>query len=574
MTQYLDCYIRVSTTGQKTDGNSLTVQKSIGQKISKKLKMKFRLRDEGSMTSTRKDRPVLMELEQDIEDGIVKNIWIQDHSRMFRDQLEGLLFRKNFLKKYGVNLYIGDDGKLQDFSDPHSVLVDGLLTQLQEYDNQIRSEKSQRGKIYKLEKLSPKKSVYMGGTILFGYTVEDKEWRIEPSEEKWVQYIFDQYENGVSSKQIKDDLDRQGVQPRRTRNSLWNLGTLVKMLRNKSYTGIHEVHIKKLDKTYSYKVPKIINVGQFNRVQKLLDKNMTTNTNHRKHFSLLGDVMVCECGTMIGSEVKNLTNKKGFKVNTRKYQCVSKQKTWRDGVDRKCKNTRSMNMDITNDRVLELVKNTVKNSSILKEGFKSDVLSKKFKSDEDLKQRGILLERKIQRLQTDIDRIENNIVECEVDIGLGKRDRSLLDKIISRYHEELDLKKSEYTISEKDLDDLDKEKSWLDWVGQYGEKLEFDFSDEKKQKDFLNGVLDKITVRSSFGKNRDGQRTQVGHSFDIRFKLKIVNDGITWNDPKNKSKGYEVNEGRNLLKSPILTDLNPRGRKSKVKKKELKVGTT
>ena len=48
MTEYLDCYTRVSTAEQKSDGNSLTVKSDIGQRVAEKLGLKFRHRDEGA----------------------------------------------------------------------------------------------------------------------------------------------------------------------------------------------------------------------------------------------------------------------------------------------------------------------------------------------------------------------------------------------------------------------------------------------------------------------------------------------------------------------------------------------
>ena len=39
--KYLDCYTRVSTAEQKTEGSSLTVQEDIGKRVAKKLGFKF-----------------------------------------------------------------------------------------------------------------------------------------------------------------------------------------------------------------------------------------------------------------------------------------------------------------------------------------------------------------------------------------------------------------------------------------------------------------------------------------------------------------------------------------------------
>ena len=102
--EILDCYIRVSTTQQKSDGNSLVVQEHLAHRIGDILNMDVRIRDEGAHSSTRGYRDVLGELKDDIRQGKVKNIWTQDRSRMFRDTLEGISFRKMFLEPYRVTL--------------------------------------------------------------------------------------------------------------------------------------------------------------------------------------------------------------------------------------------------------------------------------------------------------------------------------------------------------------------------------------------------------------------------------------------------------------------------------------
>ena len=93
--KYLDCYTRVSTAEQKKSGNSLVVQRDIGKKVAKKLGLKFRHRDEGAR-STIHYRDVLEELKDDIENGTVKHVWCLDRSRLFRDMIDALLFRRDY----------------------------------------------------------------------------------------------------------------------------------------------------------------------------------------------------------------------------------------------------------------------------------------------------------------------------------------------------------------------------------------------------------------------------------------------------------------------------------------------
>lgn len=561
-TDYLDCYIRVSTTQQKTDGHSLEVQEHLGSSIAEKLGLTVRLRNEGSQSSTIGYRDILEDLKEDISKGRVTNIWTQDRSRMFRDQIEGLMFRRDYLEKYKVTLYEGEIPTKVDFSNIQDKMVYDLITRLQQYDNELRTEKFQRGKLHRLKLHSPNKPVYLGGTPLFGYNNKDKLWVINRPVAKWVKVIFNSYENGMTTKDIKDLLDKEGVPPARTKSGLWNLGTLQKMLRNPSYTGLHTVHIKKLEKTYTYKVPKIISVGQFNRVQKLLTSNLKNHSNNKQHFSLLEDLLVCDCGSHIGSHQKNTTSSLGYAVNTRKYYCVSKNYDWRDGKRRDCANKMSLQMDRTNEYVLDRVKEVVGNSNTLKDKFKTDVLDDIFGKRKDLKETEKRLERKTERLQLDMATIENNIAELEVDVGLGKRDKGLVDKIITKYADELTIRKTEYEKTEKELDDLGQERSWVDWIERYGEKLELDTSNETKQKEFLRGVLDKIVVKSEYGYGRDKTKMiQRGHTLDFHYKLKVVDDGFEWVEKSVTPWVSRTTDGVQIDQSPMVRLVSPRKKK-------------
>ena len=295
--------------------------------------------------------------------------------------------------------------------------------------------------------------------------------------------MFDAYEKGTSIKKIKDYLDHQGVPAPRTKSGLWNTATLRLMLSNKSYTGLHTVKetkkigldaqgkpIREVVGEYTYKVPKNIH-RTIQPCPKKISNNLRNHSNNKKHFSLLEDILVCECGSHIGSHVKKTTSSLGYPVNTRKYYCVSKNNDWRDGKNRECKNKMSLQMDRTNEYVLERVKNIVSQSDTLKTKFKSEVLDDVYGKRKNIKDTQQKLETKIERLQKEMEDIENQVVELEVEVGLGKRQRSTVDKIISRYETELELRHQEYENTEQKLDSLDEETKWVDWIEKYGEKL-------------------------------------------------------------------------------------------------------
>ena len=566
--KYLDCYTRVSTAEQKKTGNSLIVQRDIGKKVAKKLGLKFRHRDEGARSSTIHYRDVLEELKDDIESGIVKHIWCLDRSRLFRDMTDALLFRRDYLEKHGVQLYEGELGRHIDFDDKDSLFIYDIISRVEQRENERRSDRSQRGKIAKLKKaVASNKSVYLGGSALFGYKNENKEWKLNKDEVKWVKFLFDSYESGMTLLDIKKELDKSDVQPRRSKSGLWVLATLHKMLRNKTYTGIHSVKVKKLnDKEFSFKVPKIITISQFNRVQKILDFNQKNKDNAKKHFALLDGLLFCECGSSFGSHARDFTRGNGVVVSTKKYFCRGNEYHWKEGTKNECRNTKALYMNETDNLVMILVRDVVKDSSILKEETKKEVMSKKNMLEENIVDARQKLEDKGQRIQKQIDMIENQIVELEFEKGMGKRSENVVSKILGRYEDELERQNQEYRLVEEDLDKLHEDLVWVDWVEQFAEQLDTNMKNQDKKRNFLKGLLNKIIVCSVYDKNRDEKDIQIGHKLELKFKLNIVGDELVWNDINNKKKGYEIKKGKSNLQitdESITMKLGRKGTKKK-----------
>ena len=55
-------------------------------------------------------------------------------------------------------------------------------------------------------------------------------------------------------------------------------------------------------------------------------------------------------------------------------------------------------------------------------------------------------------------------------------------------------------------------------------------------------MVSKIVVKSVWGENRDNKDVQIAPKFDIHFKMKIVNDELSYKG-NEKSNGYNVFEG-------------------------------
>ena len=56
-------------------------------------------------SSTIHYREVFEELKDDIKQGKVTHVWCLDRSRMFRDMIDSMMFRKEYLERYKVHLF-------------------------------------------------------------------------------------------------------------------------------------------------------------------------------------------------------------------------------------------------------------------------------------------------------------------------------------------------------------------------------------------------------------------------------------------------------------------------------------
>jgi hypothetical protein len=70
------------------------------------------------------------------------------------------------------------------------------------------------------------------------------------------------------------------------------------------------------------------------------------------------------------------------------------------------------------------------------------------------------------------------------------------------------------------------------------------------------------------GLNRVEKEVQTGHSFDIKFKMKVVNDKLDYIDESDKRKGYNLKHGRNILKTGLVNEVTSRAGRKWSKKKQ------
>ena len=122
-------------------------------------------------------------------------------------------------------------------------MILGILSEVSQYDNKVRTERSRLGKIEVV-----KLNYWRGGDTPFGYKLESdgkgNKLVENRNESKWIQYIYAEYSMGKALKDIKSNLERNQIKTRRE-NEKWSMGSLQVILKNQTYLGFDRFTDKK-----------------------------------------------------------------------------------------------------------------------------------------------------------------------------------------------------------------------------------------------------------------------------------------------------------------------------------------
>ena len=421
-----------------------------------------------------------------------------------------------------------------------------LLDGVAEYDNAIRAERSRLGKMNKV-----RNGGWYGAPPPYGYEVVDGKLAIHPEESKTVKKIYNWFNKGKPIAEIKSILDKDGITARR--GGLFQTQSINRLMQNTHHIGYYTYTDKKTGETIPCVCPPIVDETVWNNVQDIRKKIFARKgqNNRTQRFYLLRNLMYCEeCGSQMSGRIHE-------KRNERLYFCPNKTRNWKvkkpnsnqrykrgkvDGYG--CNMNKSLNIPITDEFVWNSVQKTVKQSSILKEGFKNEVLNQKFSSDDEIKQELKNLKVKSNRLKSELTQVQTSIANVETNNMLKKYDEVVYQKMSENLGQELDKKKDEIEQTRIRIKELGKEQKWLDWVEKYADQVgELGDYTDAQRKEYLEGIVDRINVSLD--------QTTKDHHLDIVFRLPLVGDDIEYLDAKNKSAGYEVVGGEKTSSTVI-----------------------
>ena len=517
---------------------SLEFQKELGIKRATDLGFEYKLWNEGGKSSNHEEidkRPILSQLYNEIKRGSVKHLFVYDQSRLSRNDTVSSIFRIECAKQ-GVTLY-NKEGKY-NLSDHNDHFMKQILDAVGQFDNAQRAERTRMGKLARV-----KQGCWQGGPPPYGYEIKDRKLAINEEEAKWVRLIFERYASKVPTIDIKMELDRNGVEPRRKKGT-WTMGSLQALMRNTHYIGSYDFKDKKTEDPVTVDCPRILSSDLWTRVKETREKYMDRrrSDNPTKHFYMLKHILRCaHCGTWLSGIFSSQQSKNH-------YYCPKKERVWAKRPPeledkwkrgRVCVMTRSLVIEATDELVWNSVVDAVSKSTLMREEVRKKVLGARQQMQKTDEKAVKDQTAKIKAMKKHLAKLDDTIIDLESDRLMGKITLDQYPKIKQRIitekiETEAQLEKLAGLIAESQ-----ELKQWSNWVKTFRQKMEsYRKFNPEQRKDILQKLLTSVDVHLV-----DNQT----HWLEINFKVPLVGDTLVYKNQSLKTLGYSLKEGVTAL---------------------------
>ena len=504
-------YCRVSTKSQGDDGTSLDVQEERGIKYSKKLNLKpIVIKEVGSgMKPYTEVRTQFTELMDGIYDDNVKNVWIDEDTRLTRLDTDLSTIHIE-MKRKGVNLYVGSSPTPKKW-DWITDLVDTIITKVNQ--NQIRTQvrKGNRSKRKLFEE-----GCYMKGEPPFGYKLVDKKLELHEDNSGWVKKMFDWYYRGKSVVFIRKELWENGVKPPRRKSEWFSLRHISIVLQNKNYIGIDTYGDLTND------VPSIIDKDIFHSIQKKIETKSGRSIETKTDFLLRG-IIKCPDGRDMG-----MLGKKKSRVNPL-YSCGHSIRKQQGRTTEDCVIIKSLRVDVIDDYVWNNLVDVLSQSHLIKENTKTELIGKNSSYNKRT------FNNKNKKLNKRMLELDENRLEIEKryytnDENMKKKKYDILISSIEEKEKEL---MEEIEINQMKLDSLDYKERWIDWLDVHFSRMKEirEIDDFNKMRGIIHHYINEIVVL-------DYDKDTKQHTLSIKFRFPLFDDKFEW--LKNKSGSYKL----------------------------------
>jgi len=236
------------------------------------------------------NRPQFQQMIKDSERGIFDVIIVWKLDRFARNRYDSARY-KTQLKRNGVKLVSATE---VISAGPEGIILESVLEGYAEYYSADLSEKVVRGMTE-----NALKGIYNGGTIPFGYMIDEtRHYQPDPLLAPYVEQTFQKYADGATMTDLRDWLKAHNI-----KNSMggeMSYNTIQRMLSNRRYIG--ELRLR--DVVQPNAIPALVSEDLFNKVQEKLVKNKKAPARHKAEESyLLTTKLYCgKCGALMFGE--------------------------------------------------------------------------------------------------------------------------------------------------------------------------------------------------------------------------------------------------------------------------------
>ena len=258
-----------------------------------------------AMTGTNDNRPDFLQMIEDSKKHDFSIVLVYKLDRFSRNKYETTKHKKT-LKDNGVKVvsateYIPDS--------PEAIILESMIEGYAEYYSAELSQKVKRGM-----NESRRKGNFTGGTIIYGYKVENHKVIIDEEKAEVVRFIYEQYARGVYVKDIIKTLTEKGIFNRGkkfARNTVYNI------LKNEKYSGVYRHNGEVFTNMY----PQIVPTELYEMVRQKTELNKYGTRSVEVVYLLRNKVKCGYCGSTISAECG--TAKNGQKI--RYYKCLGRK---------------------------------------------------------------------------------------------------------------------------------------------------------------------------------------------------------------------------------------------------------
>lgn len=233
--------------------------------------------DDGGFSGGNMERPALVRLLQDIDEGRIDCVVVYKIDRLTRSLADFAKIVERFEKRNVTFVSV-----TQSFNTTTSMgrLTLNVLLSFAQFEREVTAERI-RDKFA----ASKAKGIFMGGNPPLGYDARDRKLVINEAEAKTVRMIFERYVELRSVGALVEELEAKSIRTkswisgtgRKVGGGRWFVGALRYLLRNRVYVGL-TLH---KGKAHPGQHKPIIDKALFDQVQSILDENAKQHSRRR-----------------------------------------------------------------------------------------------------------------------------------------------------------------------------------------------------------------------------------------------------------------------------------------------------